>query len=223
MSLECQGGFIRLCCVYWTKECNLSIEDAELEIGASIFAELVKFKIVKTEGQKIAITFLDDNRNSAIEHSIHSKTGGKKSAEARRQKAEEAATEAQPPLNPPSTEAEPKANHEATKGEPIDRYIDREIDTMMTTSSTATNLSEFETNKKHARTLIDDSLFISTAALNNKVFPQAKMKDYIVTFFEHLIQEDKKHEKFNEFKRHFNSWLRIQTANNIQPIHRYEN
>lgn len=68
LPLEAQAEFIRLCCVYWNKECSMTVEDAKLEIDT--FEQLVKNRIVKVDGEEVFIDFLDaqiDNANSVSE------------------------------------------------------------------------------------------------------------------------------------------------------------
>ncbi len=54
-----QARFIRLICVYWNNECDMSVENAEIETGEKEFKELVRLKIVEVDGDAIAIKFLD--------------------------------------------------------------------------------------------------------------------------------------------------------------------
>lgn len=68
LPLEVQAEFIRLCCVYWNKECTMTVEDAELEVEN--FDRLVKNRIVKVDEGEIFIDFLDaqiDNANTVSE------------------------------------------------------------------------------------------------------------------------------------------------------------
>jgi uncharacterized phage protein (TIGR02220 family) len=68
-----QAKFIRLCCLYWNKECELSYEDAELEIDKDPLEELIKRKVVISDGDFISISFLDEQR-SEIDDSTESKS-----------------------------------------------------------------------------------------------------------------------------------------------------
>lgn len=58
MPKEIQADFMALICIYWNNECTLSLEDGELEIGENAINQLLKYKIIKKDGQKIAIDFL---------------------------------------------------------------------------------------------------------------------------------------------------------------------
>lgn len=55
-----QIRFIRLVCLYWNKECILSIEDAEIEIDKEHLDMLVSKKIVKLFNGRVVIDFLDE-------------------------------------------------------------------------------------------------------------------------------------------------------------------
>lgn len=54
-----QARFIWLCCQYWNRECNMNIEDAEIEIEMQHLNILLAKKIVLLDINKIRIKFLD--------------------------------------------------------------------------------------------------------------------------------------------------------------------
>lgn len=62
-----QARFIRLCCLYWNKECIVSVDDAKIEVGDSEFDELVRFKIVEVENDTIVIKFLIEQFEECLE------------------------------------------------------------------------------------------------------------------------------------------------------------
>lgn len=55
-----QARFMRLCCVYWNKKCDLSFDDASLEIDEEHLKSLIRFKVIKHENGFIKIDFLDE-------------------------------------------------------------------------------------------------------------------------------------------------------------------
>lgn len=55
-----QARFIRLCCLYWNKEANLSLDDAEIEIDKEHLDILIAKKIIKIDDEHIFIDFLDE-------------------------------------------------------------------------------------------------------------------------------------------------------------------
>ena len=64
-----QARFMRLCCLYWNKECLLSFEDAEIEIDKEHLEILISKKIIKSEDDFIKIEFLDEQMDGIIETS----------------------------------------------------------------------------------------------------------------------------------------------------------
>ncbi len=55
-----QARFMNLCCLYWSKEGCLSIEDAEIEIDKEHLNILLSKKIIEKRKKDIAIKFLDE-------------------------------------------------------------------------------------------------------------------------------------------------------------------
>lgn len=55
-----QARYIRLLCLYWNKECVVTIEDAEIEVDKEHLDILIDKKIIKLDNQHIKIEFLDE-------------------------------------------------------------------------------------------------------------------------------------------------------------------
>lgn len=55
-----QARFIRLCCLYWNKECNLNITDSIIEIDKEHFDILIYKNIITANEEHIFIDFLDE-------------------------------------------------------------------------------------------------------------------------------------------------------------------
>jgi ElaB/YqjD/DUF883 family membrane-anchored ribosome-binding protein len=55
-----QARFLRLCCLYWNKESNLSIEDGIIEIDKEHFDILTSKKVIKVSETHVIIDFLDE-------------------------------------------------------------------------------------------------------------------------------------------------------------------
>ena len=53
-----QARFMRLCCVYWNKDCNMTYEDAEVEIDKEHLDILISKRIVKKNNDFIDVKFL---------------------------------------------------------------------------------------------------------------------------------------------------------------------
>lgn len=86
-----QARFMRLCCLYWNSECDMSAEDAEIEMGVDEFKEVHRLKIVEVDADgSILIKFLHDQFHDCLE------LGNKRSlaAKARWEKAKAMQTDA---------------------------------------------------------------------------------------------------------------------------------
>lgn len=55
-----QARFMRLCCIYWNKDCILTFEEADIEVDKEHLDILVSKKIIKIENDFILIEFLKD-------------------------------------------------------------------------------------------------------------------------------------------------------------------
>ena len=64
-----QARFMRLICLYWNKECVLSLEDAEIEIDKEHLDILVSKKIIKLEDDFLVIDFLNEQFDNIAETS----------------------------------------------------------------------------------------------------------------------------------------------------------
>jgi len=62
-----QARFIRLCCLYWNKECFLTVEDAEIEIDEEHLTILKNKKIIAFDDWHVRIKFLDEQNGEVLE------------------------------------------------------------------------------------------------------------------------------------------------------------
>ena len=108
---EVQVAFIRLCCVYWNAECEMSTDHAELEADGHL-ERLLQTRLVESNGPSVFIKFLDIQWEEANLHRTKMSQAGKRSAERRLSKVEESPTKVEPMLNLPSTNVEPVFNRE---------------------------------------------------------------------------------------------------------------
>lgn len=85
MPYEVQGAYLRLCCIYWNKECNLSIEDAKLELSfvENAYNNLTHYGIVKLHEEHIQIEFLDEQYEAIMQRKAKLSKAGKKGVEAK--------------------------------------------------------------------------------------------------------------------------------------------
>ena len=108
---EVQVAFIRLCCVYWNAECEMSTDHAELEADGHL-ERLLQARLVESNGPSVFIKFLDIQWEEANLHRTKMSQAGKRSAERRSAMVEENPTKVEPMLNLPSTKVEPVFNRE---------------------------------------------------------------------------------------------------------------
>ena len=113
---EVQVAFIRLCCVYWNAECEMTTDHAELEADGHL-QRLLQTRLVETNGPSVFIKFLDIQWEDANLHRTKMSEAGKRSAERRSTKVEENPTKVEPMLNLPSTYVEPTFNREEKRRE----------------------------------------------------------------------------------------------------------
>ena len=109
-------AFIRLCCVYWNAECEMSTDHAELEADGHL-ERLLQTRLVESNGPSVFIKFLDIQWEEANLHRTKMSQAGKRSAERRSSKVEENPTKVEPMLNLPSTKVEPMFNREEERRE----------------------------------------------------------------------------------------------------------
>jgi hypothetical protein len=113
---EVQVAFIRLCCVYWNAECEMSTDHAELEADGHL-ERLLQTRLVESNGPSVFIKFLDIQWEEANLHRTKMSQAGKRSAESRSTKVDENPTKVEPMLNLPSTKVEPVFNREEKRRE----------------------------------------------------------------------------------------------------------
>ena len=113
---EVQVAFIRLCCVYWNAECEMSTDHAELEADGHL-ERLLQTRLVESNGPSVFIKFLDIQWEEANLHRTKMSQAGKRSAERRSAKVEENPTKVEPMLNLPLTKVEPVFNREEERRE----------------------------------------------------------------------------------------------------------
>jgi hypothetical protein len=108
---EVQVAFLRLCCVYWNSECEMSIDHASLESDGHL-QRLLDVHLVESNGTSVFIKFLDLQWEEASLHRTKMSEAGRRSAERR-------ATKVEPVLNLPSTYVEPMLNLPSTEVQPV--------------------------------------------------------------------------------------------------------
>jgi hypothetical protein len=228
-----QADFIRLCCRYWNKRCEFSLEDAESEYPETI-KQLIKAKIIKTNGVFIGIEFLDEQMNEIAEASK------KQSDRAKSRWKDKPTTDAtampdDATAMPPHTsgivaampdDAEKKRTEEKRteknnvadeKSKPMEKEIFtpenafEKIHLAQTEhhQPSGTNIADYVTAYEawRDRSLVD-TLFQSTYTMKfNTTVPE--IKRLLNDFHLHIIAIGKFHQTMSGWKRHFVSWLEI--------------
>jgi len=194
----------------------MTMKRAMLEAGADHLSTLLEMEIVMESDNNVNIEFLDELYLEASEKSRKAKV----KAEKRWSNAEEKQSSSNAEAMPQQSNGNATAMLQHSYSNAEERRGEERREEEITTTSLI--VADDALNRKHAKILIADDLFLGLAAMNNKVNNKKKIQDYIVSFHEHLAQDEKEHPKLTDFKRHFNNWLRIQTAQGIQPTHRYE-
>ena len=72
-----QARFVRLMCMYWNKECEMTLEDAEIEIDKEHLDILISKKVILVENDFIKIKFLDENFEKSEGKTNKLRTSGK--------------------------------------------------------------------------------------------------------------------------------------------------
>ena len=94
-SNELQVSFLKTCCWYWQRECDLDIDYLNKYVDAKTINELCKKDYIKynKKNRKISIKFLDEQSKERKERKIKrvesGRIGGKKSASMRKKKTKE--------------------------------------------------------------------------------------------------------------------------------------
>lgn len=71
-----QARFMRLCCLYWNKQCELTYEDSEIEIDKEHIDVLISKRVVVSQNGMINISFLDEQFAEIESESEGRKTSG---------------------------------------------------------------------------------------------------------------------------------------------------
>lgn len=118
--LETQGLFINVCSYYWSSECNVTLTKLKKKfrhVKDSLFNNLIDSEILKLDGDKVVINFLNEQQDERLEQSKLNSKAGKASAEARKRKREQQefngrSTDVQRSLDLRSTETQPLREEE---------------------------------------------------------------------------------------------------------------
>ena len=81
-----QAEFLNFCCTYWNKQCDVSINQCKYEFTPNVYKKLVDLEILKIDGAKVHIDFLDEQMDGINDMRNKASLAGKASAKARKNK-----------------------------------------------------------------------------------------------------------------------------------------
>ena len=81
-----QAEFLNFCCTYWNKQCDVSINQCKYEFTPNVYKKLVDLEILKIDGSKVHIDFLDEQMDGINDMRNKASLAGKASAKARKNK-----------------------------------------------------------------------------------------------------------------------------------------
>jgi hypothetical protein len=209
---ETQGRYMRLVCLYWNKECVLSIEDAEIEIDSDHLDILTKKKIIKTEDEFIKISFLDEQMDSILETSKKNSTAAKK----RWNKADSVEVNSYTVVSENHATVIPKSNTAMRSHENSMRSHN---------SAMPNHADKIREDKIRKENIINNAVFVSecknstqwieVTAMQNKVTPDV-VSIFLNTFENHLITMQEQKKTVKEYKEHFTHWMKKQDLSNFR-------
>lgn len=83
-SFGAQGLFINIQCLYWQKDCELKLIHVKRRFNQpELIKELIDDKIIKIDGEKVIINFLDEQRNALMTRKKRLSAAGKKGGQKR--------------------------------------------------------------------------------------------------------------------------------------------
>ena len=170
-----QAEFLNFCCTYWNKQCDVSVKQCKFEFTPNIYKKLVDLEILKIDGERVYIEFLDEQMLGINDMREKASKAGKASAKKR--------NETKRPLTSVQRKATDKRREEKRKN------IYREFDHLQITNE------EFEKlNTEYDAGTID---FVLDQIQNYK--KNTAYKNLYLTCKSWLKREPKKAEQKNDF------------------------
>lgn len=203
-TFEHQGLFINICSYYWSNECDLHLDKLLKRFRGSdeLIDDLITANLFKiNEDRTISITFLDEQAKDRGKLCNQNSINAKKRWEKKRKESEKDATASN---SYSENNAIKKREEEIRKEKKIEDN---------------NNVDDFDKYRKnyslYAKKLFNNNAWVESISrmfikdLNNDVNIKTIDK-YLRLFLTHLEVIREKHEKENDFTKHFSSWLRIQ-------------
>lgn len=86
MPLGFQASYLKFCCYYWNKGCDLTIHEAQLTMPVRAWDKLISYNFVKIHDDLVHVDWLDEQFQAIVEQKKQASIAGKKSADVRRQR-----------------------------------------------------------------------------------------------------------------------------------------
>jgi hypothetical protein len=185
-----QARYLRLICLYWNKECILSLEDAEIEIDKEHLDILLSKKIIKSENDFIVIDFLNEQLEEVAEKS---------------QKRREAVLLRWAKVKENNTN-EIQNDTNVLQNDTEESRVDK---------SRVEKIRKDDINSQFFNELLISESWIEINAKNNRSTPD-KVKNYLKRFNNNLIAQGDKKVNKKEFMSHFARWLPLEIAKDIK-------
>lgn len=77
MDLDVQGAFMKICCYYWSKECNVSREQIK-SLVPDHWNQLLDSQLLKIDNDKIKIKWLDEQYAERLKEHKRNVSNGRK-------------------------------------------------------------------------------------------------------------------------------------------------
>tara|TARA_R110000782_G_scaffold267440_1_gene362864 strand:+ start:377 stop:1102 length:726 start_codon:yes stop_codon:yes gene_type:complete len=202
-TFEHQGLFINICSYYWSNECNVNLDKLLKRFKGSkeLINDLIDANLFKINKDKtISITFLDEQAEDRGKLCSQNAKNAKKRWDKKRKESDRNATASIPQCE---NNAIKKREEEIREEKIIIKEITDDFDKYRKRYST------------YAKKLFNNNAWIESIS---RMFVKDKSNDvniktidkYLRLFLTHLEVIREKHEKENDFTKHFSSWMRIQ-------------
>lgn len=82
-SMEAQGVYINLCCLYWQNDCKLGLSKALRRFNQGLINELIEEDIIKVTEDQLVINFLDEQKSALLLRREKLSAAGRKGGKAK--------------------------------------------------------------------------------------------------------------------------------------------
>lgn len=191
-----QARFINLCCLYWSKEANLTVEDAEIEIDKEHLDILISKKIIEVNDEHVFINFLDEQLQDITEIS----KGKSKAAKARWDKYRKSKQSKQNNTGAMHVHTDAIQNSAEKRREEKKREEETIEDERHFSIIDLAN--KYKSNDRIIKAVLNNGLKLAS----NKEDLLSKVDDFVL----HLETTGETTKQKKDFNSHFLNWIKIQ-------------